>query len=601
MKARFRSFALLLAVVLCLGAAGVHAENWSEEYYRAYDATKAISESDRDELDAKCISLVSTYGIDLGMICTDSEGLSGEYTLEDYAREYYEYCGFGYGEDHDGFQFVYLVDTGEAVMLAFGRAEELVDDDWLEDAAEFAARQYEKHGTYGVLYGAWRYVWGLFEDTDEASGQSEQASAGEREDSGFSSLSEMPDWYPANTENFKFFHDEYAPRVVDDADIFSAADEKAMEARISVLRAELGRDIVVFTDSSTHGLSRAVYAADFYDFNGYGAGDDREGFCLFICMEPGNRGFWTCGTGPDTRSLQTEDVANALDDALYDYMAAGEYAEGVKDWIENIRTLYLKGIPFAPEWYPNRGETITRTQTPNSPRVVDEMGLLSASEVSALEKRVAELSGRYGFDIVIHTVKKPTGLLTEELADVFYSVMGYGTGRDYDGVQLTVTQMDYCVVSVYGAAAEKVSQTAENRLENRFDDARSSNCYTAMLQWLDQLEHVFKTGRAPRSFTSWLLTALAGAVGGSVFGGLALAMARGSMRTAKLKRDADSYIVNGGLRVTRVRDDFTGTTTSRRYCPPQRESSGGGGGGSSYSSSYSGSSGASHSGSGRSF
>ena len=137
-------------------------------------------------------------------------------------------------------------------------------------------------------------------------------------------------------------------------------------------------------------------------------------------------------------------------------------------------------------------------------------------------------------------------------------------------------------------------------METRCEDSVDSGCYDALNSWLDQLEHVYKTGRAPRSLKSWLGTAIAGLIGGAVFGGVALLFALGNMRTKSLSYDADEYISKGGINVRKTRDDFTGTTTSRRYAPPKRESSDSGGG-SSYSSSYSGSSGSSHSGSGRSF
>ena len=600
MKKKLRSLALFLTVVISLSAFPAHADYWSNEYYRVYDTTGGIDDGTRDELDQKCIDLVSTYRTDLGLLVIDTEELE-DYTLSEYATEFYEVCGLGYGDTHDGFQFAYNVDTGEAVLLVFGRASELVDEDWLESGAQFGAKFYGEHGSYGVMYAAWRWVSGLF--TDEGAtppeGQTEQTQREESSD--WQSAGPMPDWYPADTQHFTFFHDENAPRVVDDADIIPEADERRMEARISELRAELGRDIVVFPDNSTHGLSRAVYAADFYDFNGYGYGDDREGFCLFICMEQGNRGFWTCGTGPDTKALHTEAVANSLDDVLYEYMAAGSYSEGVENWIENIATLYRKGKPFVPDWYPNRGESVERFHNASAARVVDELGLFSASELAELQRRAAELSAKYGADVIIHTSEYWPSLGYYEFADTYYASSGYGLGDDYDGVMMTCFRNGACLLSTYGdKTGEKISEVARNRMETRCEDSVDSGCYDALNSWLDQLEHVYKTGRAPRSLKSWLGTAIAGLIGGAVFGGVALLFALGNMRTKSLSYDADEYISKGGINVRKTRDDFTGTTTSRRYAPPKRESSDSGGG-SSYSSSYSGSSGSSHSGSGRSF
>lgn len=418
----------------------------------------------------------------------------------------------------------------------------------------------------------------------------------------------MPDWYPADPQSFLFFHDENAPRVVDGADLFTDAEEQRMERRIAELRSELQRDIVLFTDESTHGLGRDVYAADFYDFNGYGCGDEREGVCLFICMEPGNRGFRTCCTGPDTRALYTEDVANALDDALYDCLSEGRYAEGAADWIENIRTLYVKGVPFAPDWYPDRGAAFERFHDGSAPRVADQAGLLSAAEVAALGERAAAISRKYGVDVVLLTADEP--MTSRQYAEAFYYYNGYGFGRNYDGILLGVFKTPeystpWCRVLGFGKGAERLSDVNEKRLSERCDEALESGAYyEAMNGWLNGMEHMLKTGRVPRSAASWGGTAALGAVLGTLFGGISLGGAKRKMRAPRIQRGADAYLAPDGLRVVPLRDDYTGTTTARTYSPPPRESSSGGGsssGHSSYSSSYSGSSGAGHSGSGRSF
>ena len=119
-------------------------------------------------------------------------------------------------------------------------------------------------------------------------------------------------------------------------------------------------------------------------------------------------------------------------------------------------------------------------------------------------------------------------------------------------------------------------------------------------QWLRELEHMKKTGRVPQSVGSWLLTVLGSILGGSAVGGISLGKAKLGMRAPRLQTNADAYLVAGTMQIRNAGDTLINTTTSRRYAPITRSSSGGGGG-SSYSSSFSGSSGSSHSGSGRSF
>ena len=153
---------------------------------------------------------------------------------------------------------------------------------------------------------------------------------------------EMPSWYPADVENFKEFLDPEAPCVVDNADIFTDAEEQAFTQQLKALREKHGADFVLFTDVSTHGLRRSVYGADFYVFNGHGVGEDHNGMFLFICMEPGNRGWWEAGTGA-CEKLFSEKCVNYLDDRLEPHMKSGDYAVGVQGFFEDIDKIFESG------------------------------------------------------------------------------------------------------------------------------------------------------------------------------------------------------------------------------------------------------------------
>jgi len=93
---------------------------------------------------------------------------------------------------------------------------------------------------------------------------------------------------------------------------------------------------------------------------------------------------------------------------------------------------------------------------------------------------------------------------------------------------------------------------------------------------------------------------------GIIFGAFSLARAALRMETPKMKENADAYLVRGSLRIINIEDTKINTTVHRQYSPPPKassssRSSSGSGGRSSYSGSHSGSSGRTHSGSGRKF
>ncbi|MBO4868935.1 MAG: TPM domain-containing protein [Clostridia bacterium] len=152
----------------------------------------------------------------------------------------------------------------------------------------------------------------------------------------------MPDWYPEDVYSFEDFYGTDLKQVVDDADIFTDAEEKEFTAAVNSIISKYGYDLVIFTDVSTYGVGEQYYPVDFYRFNGYGKGAQRSGSVFFICMEPGNRYWWSAGTGAAERYYNYENV-NALDDRIEPYMRRGEYAEAVRVYLQSIDELYTNG------------------------------------------------------------------------------------------------------------------------------------------------------------------------------------------------------------------------------------------------------------------
>ena len=645
---------------------------WSETFYRASDTSGELTPEEQKSLDETCLEFMKTYQADLSLLAITSEYLEGT-TLSDLAASYYENSEFGYGPGKSGFQLIWVKSTDQALIEAYGDAADLIPQDYLQFAAREIPKYEEGHGVYGPLYAGTRflsnYLRGGGKETApvETTADAQAAAAGNTGDESVDpessaesatlaasqvqqeksytgdenddlqlitagdplsdkermlpdgekpdqSLrvgedSDMPAWYPKEPQTFPFYHDTDAPRIVDTADIFSDEEESSMEARLAELREQLGKDIVVFTDTSTYGLSRSVYAADFYDFNGYGIGDDREGVCLMICMDPSDRGWWACCTGPETMGLYTETVANQIDDLLYEYMRAGDYGTGVADWIENFRRLYTTGSPYSEDWALLSESSIERFHDDAAPRVVDDAFLLTDEEISRLTAKAAALSEKYGLDVVIHTARNEGILDRDKYGDQFWKIKGYGLGDNYDGLQLTIFKCPSYSgdtrVAAYGKGLKKFTEVNESRLKSRVNDlVLSQDYYGAAERWLDFSDHMLKTGRVPRSSASWGFFTILEMLAGLIFGGSSLARAKARMATPAIREDADAYLVPGSLKIRKVHDTLVDTTVSKQYSPRPKEnrSSGGSSGGhSSYSGGYSGSSGSSHSGSGRNF
>lgn len=158
-------------------------------------------------------------------------------------------------------------------------------------------------------------------------------------------LENGPYWYPDDVQSFVDFHNDPSyPRLVDDADIFTDEEEAELTAKLDALRANHPQsDFVVFTDTSSYGLEHDVCAADFYVFNGYGVGDDYNGVILFICMEEGNRGWQTWGTGGFKKLTDKDDNIDHLNETISPYLRSGDYAQGVSAYLDDMEILASKG------------------------------------------------------------------------------------------------------------------------------------------------------------------------------------------------------------------------------------------------------------------
>ncbi len=593
---------ILILLVLVLPVDAFAAQMINEDYYRVYDTSGDISEMQRDDLDSRCFEFAEKYETDLLVISITEDEYPGE-SLREIAESYYEDDVFGYGEDRSCIIMVCDVSTGEMEFVTFGNAADLIPQSYYDFIKERVFEYKEEYGVFGVLYSTQGFLFNYLEDDDPDTASDFPEKVGD------AGAGERPYWYVKDLDNFELFHDEDAARVVDDAGIFSDEEIAGMTKRLWEIKDEIGKDIVIFTDTSTYGLSRKVYAADYFEMNGYGTGDEYEGVVLFVCMDPSDRGWWAACSGSQTMGLYTEEIANAIDDELYEYMSKGSYAEGISGWIENFRLLYLNGNPFAPDWLLGGGKE-SGTQTP---QVNDEAHYLNDEEKAALTEHAARLSDEYDLDVMIYTVPvaAAAGFGIDEFAEKYYECNDIGRGEDKDGIVLVIyknEEQDASLAWLYasGKGLDKLSDVNRARLLGnlRFHvGSEGDKNYEGMDRYLDELGDMYKKGLVGRSLWYWLPVMLLGIVSGSIFGGVLLYIAKMKMDIPASEPDADLYIVAGSVNVA-GRDVFVTSDTSRVYAPVEEgssSSSSGSSGRSSYSSGYSSSSGHTHSGSGRNF
>ena len=130
--------------------------------------------------------------------------------------------------------------------------------------------------------------------------------------------------------------------IYDYADIIDDAAEEALEKDIAAVIDTIGMDVVVLTADDTDGQESLAYADDFYDYNGFGMGDDFSGILFFIDMDNRVPTISTSGTMIDY--ITDARLEEMLDAVWYD-LSDGDFAGSVETFLLNTEYFYWQGIP----------------------------------------------------------------------------------------------------------------------------------------------------------------------------------------------------------------------------------------------------------------
>ena len=114
--------------------------------------------------------------------------------------------------------------------------------------------------------------------------------------------------------------------VVDQADLFTDSEESQLQASADELGAKYSMDIVIVTTNEAGGKTPMEYADDYFDYNGYGVGENRDGILMLIDFDNDPRTVWISTRGSGIDYLTDARIEGILDDMFAnDKMANGDY------------------------------------------------------------------------------------------------------------------------------------------------------------------------------------------------------------------------------------------------------------------------------------
>ena len=280
------SFALLLAAAFIPAFALAEGE-WRDDLRRMNDLSRVLDEAISDSINEEACAAVEELEYDFVLV-TYTDELRGTRTDAQYVEYLYSNNGLGYGETHDGVIFGYNTDADTFVLRAEGRGEYVFGWNGLKAVADDVRRGLSSNGVAGAMQAFLDSAKAIVAESDYPYIPASLMEYGDIGYEGFNAVSfysedpvpsGRPDWYPEDMASWTWTPAPAdAPRVIDDADLFTDEEEVMLRSRISDATAAQAVDVVVVTVPSTGDIQHMDYADDYYDYHGYGVGSEHDGF-----------------------------------------------------------------------------------------------------------------------------------------------------------------------------------------------------------------------------------------------------------------------------------------------------------------------------------
>ena len=129
-------------------------------------------------------------------------------------------------------------------------------------------------------------------------------------------------------------------RLNDEAGLLNKTDRKSILAALNEKSEEMQFDFVIAFVNSTDGQDITAFADDYFDYNGFGYGEDSSGIALVVCMS--NRKYAVSACGEGTKYFTTS-RCDAIVDAFISDLKSGDYTAVCNTFLEESSGLLERG------------------------------------------------------------------------------------------------------------------------------------------------------------------------------------------------------------------------------------------------------------------
>ena len=134
-------------------------------------------------------------------------------------------------------------------------------------------------------------------------------------------------------------------RVVDEAGLFTGAQEAILEEKIGAIREKYQMDVAIVTNQSLDGKEVKLFAADFFEAMDYGMGPGKDGLIFLISM--GARDYCTVTHGSAIR-IFTDWGIDAIHAQVQPYLSDGDYYDGMEKYLSYVERYLIQAETDVP-------------------------------------------------------------------------------------------------------------------------------------------------------------------------------------------------------------------------------------------------------------
>ena len=325
---------------------------------RFVDGANFLNDEDADILLQILDDNSEAYEAELVVVTTDSFG--GK-TAVQFAEKFYNDNLYGFSENRDG------------VILAVSKSENTwgvapygyMVNAYATQGYERMNKEYKSYFDEGDYYNAFSEFAMMSSEiafseltegqveliTDENQNYSNDATVSDKSNNAQSSAGTNSNNSDENAESENNLSTEQEsiipseaikPRLVDDANLLTDIEKKDLLTMLDEISERQKLDVVVVTVNSLDGKTATEYADDFYDYNGYGYGESRDGILLLVSMEDRDWAMSTCGYAIQ---VFTDAGLKYMENEFVGFLSSGDYmtafttfAELCDDYITEART-----------------------------------------------------------------------------------------------------------------------------------------------------------------------------------------------------------------------------------------------------------------------